>query len=228
MVSDGHDVGGRPCAGRFRLGTLRRALSDLDPELYDPVTNTWMQLPSADLVMPNYPFMFQLPDGRVLYAGSNEFDTDTRALDVATQTWTLIDPLIVAGGSAGMYWPGLVIKAGTAPDETSPPVPAVDTAYVVDMNQPQPAWQQVGSMAYPRAFHTLTILPDGAVAVTGGLETTDNLAESQAVLPAETGTRLLEPGRPWPVCKRLARTTPPVCCCRTGGYLSPGVAGSAQ
>ena len=42
------------------------------PEVYDPATNTWTQLTAAELLMPLYPFMFQLPDGRVLYAGSNE------------------------------------------------------------------------------------------------------------------------------------------------------------
>lgn len=166
-------------------GTGRCFCQVSTPEIFDPLTNTWSRLPGADLVMPNYPFMFQLPDGRVLYAGSHAADTDTRALDVAAQTWTMIDPVIVAGGSAAMYRPGLVIKSGKSTESHPPAESAVGLTYVIDMNKPQPSWRQVGSMAFPRAYHTLTILPDGTVAATGGLGTTDFIAESQAVLAAE-------------------------------------------
>jgi len=134
--------------------------------------------------MPQYPFIFVLPDGRILYAGSDEASTTTSALDLATQTWTTIDSNVVAGGSAVMYWPGVVLKAGAPANTYGPSEPAVNTAYVLNMNQPSPAWRQVGSMAFPRAYHTLTVLPDGSVVVTSGIRTT-GFTSGQAVLPAE-------------------------------------------
>jgi hypothetical protein len=59
----------------------------------------------------------------------------------------------------------------------------VATTYVLDMNQSSPAWRQVGSMAFPRTYHTLTLLPDGKVLATGGSQT--NAPDGQPVFAAE-------------------------------------------
>ena len=41
------------------------------PEIYIPVDNTWADIPSArNLTSRTYPFMFVLPDGRIVEAGS--------------------------------------------------------------------------------------------------------------------------------------------------------------
>src|SRR5712692_769385 len=58
------------------------------------------------------------------------------------------------------------------------------------MNQPSPAWRPVGSMAFPRVFHVLTLLPTGDVLVTGGSQTTD--PASQPVYAAEIWSALTE------------------------------------
>jgi hypothetical protein len=83
-----------------------------------------------------------------------------------------------------MYLPGVILKSGSpgAPGRI-PTATSLQTAYVLDMTQPNPAWRQVGSMTYGRTFHSLTLLPDGSVLATGGSATND--PSSPPVLAAE-------------------------------------------
>jgi hypothetical protein len=129
--------------------------------------------------------MFVLPGGQVLAASTTEGIFVTHVLDVAAQTWTVVDPVAVDGGSAVMYRPGKVMKSGTHNDADLPTVPSAATTYVLDMTQPSPAWAETASMAFPRGYHNLTILPDGQVLVTGGGVTTDAVDLDGAVLDAE-------------------------------------------
>ncbi|HEX7287725.1 MAG TPA: Ig-like domain-containing protein [Candidatus Angelobacter sp.] len=137
------------------------------PEIYDPATNRWTQLTNANNPFETYPFIFQLGDGRVLHVGGTEFPTSTEALDLTTQTWTAVDPRVIDGGSATMYLPGKIMKAGSATDSQGTG-PSSNTTFVLDMSQPSPAWSQTPAMAYPRSFLNLTTLPDGSVLATGG------------------------------------------------------------
>ncbi|PYN28692.1 MAG: hypothetical protein DMD98_21940, partial [Candidatus Rokuibacteriota bacterium] len=151
------------------------------PEVYNPQTNVWTQLTGASLNLPYYPHMFVLPDGRVLAAATAEDAIVTRVLDVAAQTWSIVDPTPVDGGSSAMYLPGKVLKSGTSTDPDMPVFPSSATTYVLDMTQPLPAWRETASMAFPRTFHTLTLLPDGTVFATGGGDTTDAVGVSGAI-----------------------------------------------
>ena len=164
--------------------TCSTCIADI-PEVYDPATNTWIQLTSARLTLPLYPFMFVLPDGRILNAGSDEASIETRVLDVQAQTWTVVDPVPVGGGSAAMYLPGRVVKSGSPADVDLPSAPAVSQTWVIDMTQPSPAWRETAPMAFPRGHHNLVILPDGTVLVVGGGRTTDGEDLTQAVYEAE-------------------------------------------
>jgi hypothetical protein len=156
------------------------------PEVYNPATNVWTQLTGATLHMGYaYPFMFVMADGRVLNAGSVEGAIPTRVLDVNTQSWTMVDPRILDGGSAAMYAPGKFIKTGTATAPRFADLPAAPTTYLLDMNQPAPAWRQTAPMAYPRSYHQLVPLPDGSVLVVGGGKETSGWDVSQAVYAAE-------------------------------------------
>jgi hydrogenase maturation factor HypE len=155
------------------------------PEVYDPITNRWTSLTAARLSFPYYPFTFVLPDGRVLNAGAGENPVATRILDVAAQTWTTVDANAVDGGSAVMYRIGKVLKTGTAVTTDVSNVPAASTAYVLDMSAPSPGWRQVSSMAYPRAYHNSTVLPDGTVLITGGGFRTEGKNNAYAVYDAE-------------------------------------------
>jgi Galactose oxidase-like, Early set domain/Concanavalin A-like lectin/glucanases superfamily/Bacterial Ig domain/Glucodextranase, domain B/Kelch motif len=161
------------------------ACNALIPEIYNAITNTWTELPGASLDLTYYPHMFVLPDGRVLAASTAESAIVTQALDISTQTWTVIDPDAVDGGSAAMYLPGKVIKSGTSTNPDDPPVPSAETTYVLDMTAPSPKWRETPPMVFPRTYHTLTILPDGRVLATGGGPTTDALGVSDAVKAAE-------------------------------------------
>jgi hypothetical protein len=153
-------------------------------EVHDANMLTWSLLDGANAALSKYPFMFVIPDGRVLMAGSAESATATQALDVDTGTWTSIDSRVLDGGSAVMYLPGRIMKSGSAA-RAGMTGAASRTTYVLDMNQATPTWQPAGAMVRPRAFHNLTLLPDGSVAATGGESAKDGASASQAVLPAE-------------------------------------------
>jgi hypothetical protein len=135
-------------------------------------------LGNAQLIMPLYPHMFVLPDGRVLYASASEGTVQTQTLDLDTETWTMIDPVAVPGGSSAMYRPGIILKSGSpgAPGRI-PTASSLRTAYVLDMNHSSPAWRPVDSMEFPRTYHTLTLLPDGNVLATGGSQTNHPASE---------------------------------------------------
>jgi hypothetical protein len=153
-------------------------------EIYDPTTNAWTSLTNANNPFETYPFMYVLPDGRVIHIGGSEYATDTDILDLSTTSWSVLDPNIVDGASATMYSPGKFMKAGSAADSQNVG-PSSNTTFVLDMTQPSPAWHQTASMAYPRSFMNLTMLPDGSVLATGG-ETDKNGGDiSKAVYAAE-------------------------------------------
>lgn len=154
------------------------------PEIYDPSTNSWTQLTNANNPFETYPFIFQLSDSRILHVGGTEFATATDFLNLTTQTWTTLDPRVLDGGSATMYSPGKIMKAGSATDSQGSG-PSSNTTFVLDTTQNTPAWQQTPNMAYPRSFLNLTTLPDGTVLATGG-ETDKNGGNiSNAVYAAE-------------------------------------------
>jgi len=153
-------------------------------EIYNLATNTWTQLTNANNPFETYPFLYVLPDGRVIHLGGTEFATDTDVLDLNTQTWSVIDPNIVDGASATMYLPSQFMKAGSATDSQGVG-PSSNTTFVLDMTQPTPAWRQTPSMAYPRSFMNLTMLPDGNVLATGGETDKNGGTIANAVYAAE-------------------------------------------
>src|SRR5207344_1066249 len=116
------------------------------PEIYNPQTNVWTPLSGASLSLPYYPHMFVLPDGRVLAAATTEDIIVTRVLNIATQTWSVVDPNPVDGGSSVMYVPGKVMKSGRSVDPDQPAIPSVATTYVLDMTQASPKWRETQSM----------------------------------------------------------------------------------
>jgi hypothetical protein len=153
-------------------------------EIYDPSTNSWTSLTNANNPFETYPFLYLLPDGRVIHIGGSEYATDTDVLDLNTVSWSVVDANIIDGGSATMYLPGKFMKAGSATDSQGSG-PSSNTTFVLDMTQPSPAWQQTASMTYPRSFLNLTMLPDGNVLATGGETDRNGGTIANAVYAAE-------------------------------------------
>src|SRR6185437_3889310 len=121
----------------------------------------------------------------IIHVGGSEYATNTDVLDLGTQSWSVIDSRIIDGGSAVMYLPNKIIKAGSASDSQNTG-PSSNKTFVLDLTQPTPAWQQTPSMAYPRTYLNLTSLPDGSVLATGG-ETDKNGGNiANAVYTAES------------------------------------------
>ncbi len=155
------------------------------PEIYDPVANDWTQLNGASLRIPLYPHVFVLPDGRVLVTSTQEDPIETWVLNLASETWSVVDPAVLDGGSAVMYRPGKVLKSGSARNPDYPAAAAAATAYVLDMSQPAPAWRATSAMHYARTQHNLVALPDGDVLAVGGSGTSDVFDLAPAVYAAE-------------------------------------------
>jgi fibronectin type 3 domain-containing protein len=155
------------------------------PSIFNPKTNTWTDLTAGRLTSPLYPFMFVLADGRVFDAGP---DTTTRIFDPGSSTWSTVGTSPIDGMSAVMYRPGKIMKAGTwaDPDFVNSKAYAVDggTA-VIDMNAPTPTWRSTAPMNFGRAYQNLTLLPDGTVLASGGMNGSDGTDITKAVLPAE-------------------------------------------
>ena len=152
------------------------------PEIFDPVTETWTQLPSASRKMALYPYMFVLPNGKLFDAGP---ERTTRTLDIQTGQWTVVGESPIDGQSAVMYQPGKIMKSGTWSDPEFPGRLATNRSAAIDMTAANPSWHETAPMKYRRAYHTLTVLPDGKVLATGGQTETDGVDQTTGVLPAE-------------------------------------------
>ena len=157
------------------------------PEVYNPKANSWTDLPGARLTTPLYPFMFVLSDGRLLDAGP---DTTTRVLTPGSWTWSTIGTSPFDGMSAVMYRPDKIMKSGSWADPdwnggAHPIYQSTNRTAVLDMTQGSPSWRETAPMHFGRAYHNLTLLPDGTVFASGGTSQSDGVDITKSVLPAE-------------------------------------------
>jgi hypothetical protein len=80
-------------------------------------------------------------------------------------------------GSAVMYAPGKILYVGGGS-------PAVASAEVIDLNEPNPTWRAVAPMAFARRNCDATLLPNGEVLVNGG-NTGSGTYDGDQILTAE-------------------------------------------
>jgi hypothetical protein len=132
------------------------------PQVYQLATNSWRFLTAAMLTLDLYPMMFLAPNGQVFMGGPG---VTSRYLDTSgAGAWTFVanrNDRHRDYGSAVMYGDGKVLIMGGGD-------PPLNTAEVIDLNQPSPTWRFVGSMQFARRQLNSVMLPDGKVLVTGG------------------------------------------------------------
>jgi hypothetical protein len=163
--------------------------SDPNPlvEIFVPGANgepdRWDLLEGADLPMDFYPRLHLLPSGDIVRVGP---EARTMRLDMAAGRWS---PVATShypdrdDGSSVMLPPGhtkIMIVGGV--DVFAPGGLAMDTAEIIDMADPAPAWTDGARMHYHRVQANAVILPDGKVLVAGGCE---DIRQTRPVLPAE-------------------------------------------
>ncbi len=204
------------------------------PEIFDPIATTWTQLGGATMALPLHPYSMLLSDGRVVEVGSDQGSAVTHALEIPAQVWARVDPLLLESGSAALYRPRKILASGRYADPAAPAVSSLSNTWVLDLTQPAPAWRQTANMVSPRAFHTLTLLPDGTVLATGGSRRTDGQDTSQAVFepelwnPAtETWTKMARMQRPR-LFQSVALLLPDGRVLVAGGYRPPYVEQTAE
>jgi len=163
------------------------------PLLFSSTLASGMQfttLPSAELLLPWYPMAFQLSQfgsaaGKVGMAGSHYFfagagdDDQIPTLKLQTRgtpIWTSVTTSITKGGSACMYRPDKIIKAGgglifSQNNACSEITPISNRAFSIDLSEMNPEWAEIAPMNYPRIHFFLVPLPDGKVLAVGGSQT---------------------------------------------------------
>jgi galactose oxidase len=157
---------------------------------------TWTTIKKADgsdlnfIGLPLYPRMHVVSDGRVFMSGSNAQTYLLKTVDPGD--WT---PLSNPGGmrinGERQYAPAvmyaedkvLYIGGGNDPDTQQPTA----EAEIIDLSQTLCQWRKTKPMNFRRRQHNATVLPDGAVLVTGG---------TQGGGPPDMGFNDLAPGRP--------------------------------
>ncbi|HEV2705430.1 MAG TPA: galactose oxidase-like domain-containing protein [Pyrinomonadaceae bacterium] len=170
-------------SGNYWDGTLnpngtRHIVNNSIPQVWQ-TTGGWRSLNNANFRLSLYPWMLFAPDGTVFNAGPDQFtqSLDTKGLG-AWRTGPTSNFGYRDSGSCVMYDDGKVLIAGGSQ-------PPTNTAEVIDLNAPSPAWRYVAPMAFSRRHLNATLLPDGKVLVTGGTSGGDFNNAVGSVLPAE-------------------------------------------
>ena len=154
------------------------------PERYNASAGTWTELTGINTHIPIYPRAFVEPKaGNVFVVEGNVHNLNPSGAG----SWsTGVGPLQPdrSYGTAVML-DSKVLHIGGGGESGCPGNLPRNTAELIDLAAPAPAWAPTGSMAVGRRQLNATILPDGTVLVTGGSSLCGFSNESGAVFLAE-------------------------------------------
>lgn len=133
-----------------------------DVEVYAPATG-WRIISQQHL--PLYPETFVLSSGDVFYAGPSQW---TGTFEVGT--WSIYGEVPSnygwRGGGTSVLLPGYQDRVMIIGGENEGVV--TETAEIIDLADPAPAWSYTQSMTFPRMHADAVILPDGKILMIGG------------------------------------------------------------
>jgi len=152
-----------------------------------------------------YPYIYVMPDGKVLQAQSGFNSQDSRLFDPrAAQgrgTWSAFGTMLSphAFGTSVLYDSGRKALVVGGVDNSQQPLTNAEYIDLItaqsQLNQSQQPWTSTDSMRFARVYPTATILPDGKVLVTGGVgcKGTNNIESYAGGTPTCSGGQVLNP-----------------------------------
>ena len=204
---------------------------DLNPlfEVYDPVHSQWLQHnppQNPDFMgLPFYAHLFLMADGRVFFSGGRMDDARFQRPGIMAFAADHIDFQVVPAtvdsalrnqSSSVLLPPAqdqrvMIIGGGPADDRTS----ATGITEIVQLDQPNPAYQLAMPLSLPRIHLNAVLLPDRTVFVSGGAiiheERVYHLSPGSS-RRSTTQRRIHGGPEPWPASS--ACTTRSLCSCQ--------------
>lgn len=158
-------------------------------EVYDPRFDSIEKFPGY--FKPHwYPFIFQLPNGNVMFAGRylrGTWPTNSYSysLNLTNRQWTpLTGVQPFQGSSAVMYEPGKIMKAGGEDPARTDGHAGTNTG-VINTAGSSVVWRSTAPMQQRRKDMNLVLLPDGKVLALGGSFIFDDPSTGQTQRLAE-------------------------------------------
>jgi hypothetical protein len=157
-------------------------------ETFDPATKQWTDRPDLNHYFPTYPSLLLAADGRLFYSGSTagygpvDKGRTPGFWDLKTNTFTEVPGLtfndLMETSATVMLPPAqdqrvMVLGGGGVGDSQQ----ATDRTAIIDLDSPNPAYQDGPSLRDATRYPNVVILPDDTVLETGGSRgyRTDNI-----------------------------------------------------